>query len=133
MTQYFDDPIQQEIWATVRALNDAWTKGSPDDLVHFFHRDMMAITPTDRHRREGASACVAGWKGFAEATRIHHWEELDPAIHVYSDAAVVAYDYDISFDMNGQTIHTQGRDMYFFIKENNRWWAVADQFSSFPS
>ena len=25
----FDDPVQQEIWATIRALNDAWTKGNP--------------------------------------------------------------------------------------------------------
>jgi hypothetical protein len=25
----FDDPVQQEIRATVRALNDAWTKGKP--------------------------------------------------------------------------------------------------------
>lgn len=34
----FDDPVQQEIWATIRALNDAWTKGNPDDLANYFHR-----------------------------------------------------------------------------------------------
>lgn len=128
----FDDPVQQEIWATVRALNDAWTKGNPDDLANYFHRNMVAITSTDRLRREGGADCIAGWKAFADATHINHWQEIDPVIHVYGDAAVVAYYFDISFDMNGQAIHSDGRDMFFLVKENGRWWAVADQFSSFP-
>jgi len=59
----FDDPVQQDIWATIRALNDAWTKGNPDDLANYFHRNMVAITATDRLRREGGAArigrCVA--------------------------------------------------------------------------
>jgi hypothetical protein len=57
----FDGPVEQEIWATViRALNDAWTEGNPDDFVNYFHRNMVAITSTDRLRREGGSDCIAG-------------------------------------------------------------------------
>lgn len=133
MTIHFDDPTQQEIWATLRALNDAWTKGNPDDLAGFFHRDMVAITPTDRNRLDGGAACIAGWKGFAEAAHIHRWEEVDPVIHVYGDSAVVAYDFDMSFDRGGQTIDMGGRDMFFFVREAGRWWAVADQFSPYPA
>ncbi|MDR1968949.1 MAG: nuclear transport factor 2 family protein [Burkholderiaceae bacterium] len=129
----FTDPIQQEIWATVRAMNDAWTKGNPDDLSKFFHRDMVAITATDRHRLNGAAACVAGWKGFCNAARIRHWTEVDPVIHVYGNSAVVAYDFDMSFDMGGKTVNMGGRDMFFFVKEGTKWWAVADQFSPYPS
>jgi len=128
----FTDPIQQEIWATVRAMNDAWTKGNPDDLAKFFHQDMLAITPTERNRLNGGAACVAGWKGFCGAARIHRWEEKDPVIHVYGNSAVVAYDFDMSFDMGGSTINLGGRDMFFFVKEGERWWAVADQFSPYP-
>ncbi|MBI3561170.1 MAG: nuclear transport factor 2 family protein [Gammaproteobacteria bacterium] len=78
MTINFEDSVKQEIWATVRAMNDAWTKGNPDDLAKFFHRDMVAITATDRNRLDGGAACIAGWKGFATAARIHRWEEVDP-------------------------------------------------------
>jgi len=133
MTINFDDSIKQEIWATVRAMNDAWTKGNPDDLAKFFHRDMVAITATDRNRLDGGAACIAGWKGFATAARIHRWEEVDPVINVYGNSAVVAYYFDMSFDMGGQTINMGGRDMFFFVKENGRWWAVADQFSPYPA
>jgi ketosteroid isomerase-like protein len=133
MTIRFDDPARQEIWATVRAMNDAWSKGNPDDLARYFHRDMVAITPTDRHRLDGGAACIAGWKSFVDTARIHRWEESDPVIHVYGDSAVVAYNFDISFDMGGQTISMGGRDMFFFVKEDGRWWAVADQFSPYPA
>ncbi len=132
MTISFSDPIQQEVWTTVRALNDAWTKGNPDDLVNYFHPKMVAITATDRHRRDGGAACIAGWKGFSNATTIHRWEEIDPVIHVYGNSAVVAYYFDMSFDMGNQTINMGGRDMFFFVKENNKWLAVADQYSPYP-
>jgi uncharacterized protein DUF4440 len=129
----FDNSVKQEIWSTVRAMNDAWTKGSPDDLSRYFHRDMVAITPTDRDRLDGGPVCVASWKAFANSVRIQRWEEVDPVIHVYGGSAVVAYYFDMSFEMGGQTIDLSGRDMFFFVKESGRWLAVADQFSQYPS
>jgi ketosteroid isomerase-like protein len=129
----FADPVKQQIWATVRAMNDAWTKGDPDRLRDFFHRDMVAINATDRQRLDGGEACVAGWKGFCKAARICRWEEIDPVIKVFGDSAVVAYYFDISFEMGGNTLHSSGRDMFFFVREGERWWAVADHFSPYPA
>lgn len=129
----FTDPIKQEIWSTLRAMNHAWTQGDPDDLVRFFHPDMVAITATDRYRRDGATACIAGWKAFSNAAHIHHWEEIDPIIKVFGDSAVVTYYFDICFDMGGKRRHLNGRDMFFFVKEQGRWWAVADHYSPYPA
>ena len=109
------------------------TKGNPDDLSRFFHQDMVAFTATDRDRLNGGTACIAGWKGFCNAARIHHWEEIDPAIQTYGNAAVVTYYFDMSFDLGGETIDMGGRDMFFFVNDGERWWAVADQFSPFPA
>jgi hypothetical protein len=128
----FADPIKHEIWTTVRQLNDTWTKGSPADLDAFFHEHMVAFTPMTRERVAGRAACLAGWKGFCDAALVHRWEEIDPQIEVYGDAAVVTYYYDLECDMEGHTIKMTGRDMFFFVKEAGRWLAVADQFSPFP-
>jgi hypothetical protein len=128
----FDDPIKQEIWNTVRALNVAWTKGNPDNLVRYFHPQMLAVTATDRLRLEGRDVCIAAWKKFAEAAVIHRWVESEPLIEVYGSAAVVAYYYSISFAMNGQHFESGGRDMYVLVREDGRWLAVADQFSPYP-
>lgn len=132
MSTPFDTPTKREVWAAVRAMNDAWTGGHPEALSGFFHRDMVAVTPTDRHRLDGGAACIAAWKAFCDATRILRWEEIDPVIHVYGDAAVVAYDFAISYEQNGRTIDLGGRNLFFLVRENGRWWAVADQFSPYP-
>lgn len=133
MNPHFDTPIQQDIWRTVRAMNDAWTQGNPDDLVNFFHPNMVAITATDRLRRLGQAECLAGWKGFAQAATIHHWTESEPMIQVYGESAVVSYYFDMAFTMGGQRIEMGGRDLFFFVREQGRWWAVADQYSAYPA
>ena len=132
MAALFDDPMKREVWETVCRLNDCWTKGDARDLVNFFHRDMVAITPTDRSRREGREACVAGWAGFAAAAQIHHFHPADPRIQLYGETAVVTYYYDMSFEMGGPTIAASGRDMMVLVKEAGRWWVVADQFAPYP-
>lgn len=132
MNATFIDPAEQEIWSTIRAINDAWTQGHPDDLADYFHPRMVAVTPVDRLRREGAEACIAGWKGFADAARIHRWQEFDPLIRIFGDAAVVAYYYEIDFEMGGRRIEQAGRDLFSLIRESGRWWVVADQFSAYP-
>ncbi|MBF0311301.1 MAG: nuclear transport factor 2 family protein [Magnetococcales bacterium] len=133
MEIYFRDPAKEAVWRTIRALNEAWTKGRPDDLADYFHRDMVALTPTDRHRLDGGAACVAAWKRFAETARIARWEERDPVIHLYGEAAVVAYDFAITFDMGGGPIEMNGRDLFFLVRQEGRWWVVADQFSPHPA
>ena len=52
---------KDEVWAFVQEMNRAWTvDGKPERLVDYFAPEMVAITPTDRFRREGQAACVAG-------------------------------------------------------------------------
>lgn len=128
----FQNEVEREVWKTLRELNDAWTKGNPEDLKNYFHADMVAITPTDRNRREGREACVADWVEFAKAATIHRWKERDPKIQVYGNVAVVTYYFEITFEKGGQTIHSGGRDLFVFVQEGGRWWAVADHFSPDP-
>ena len=127
--------VKDEVWATVQALNRLWTvENKADDLKQYFHERMIAITPTDRLRREGREACVGGWKAFTETATIHYWKELEPKIELFNDdkCAIVTYYFDMSFDIGGQTVKMGGRDMYTLISEGGRWWVIADQFSPYP-
>lgn len=130
-----ESKIKEEVWQTVQALNRAWTKDkNPDELKKYFHKNMVAITASNRNRLEGRDACVAGWNAFSNAAKIHHWKEIDPKVQVYGDGkfAVVTYYFDMSFDMGGQTIKMGGRDMFTLVNEEGKWWVVADQFSAYP-
>lgn len=124
--------VEGEVWQTVQALNKSWTKGKCELLGDYFHDKMVAITPTDRVRIEGKEACIAAWKSFADMATIRSWEELEPMVTVFGDTAVVTYYFKIAFDMCGESLSLQGRDMFTMISENGRWLAVADHFSPCP-
>jgi hypothetical protein len=127
--------IKQEIWQTITDMNRLWTEdGKPEELVNYFHKDMVAIAPTVRDRLFGREACVAGWKSFCDVAQTHSWETLNPVIQVYGNGefAVVSYDFAMDFTMGGQHVHMNGRDLYALVMENGRWWVVSDQFSPRP-
>lgn len=127
--------IRGEVWATIQAMNRLWTvENRPGDLANYFHKDMVAIAATEPKRIEGREACVAAWKSFSQAAKIHYWKEIDPKIDLYGNGAfaIVTYYFDMSFDMGGATINMAGRDMFSLVNENGKWWIVADQFSPNP-
>lgn len=130
-----ESEIKKDVWETIQALNRLWTiENRADDLANYFHANMVAISATDRLRHEGGAACVAAWKGFTQAAKIHYWKEIDPRIDIYGDGkfAIVTYYFDMSFDMGGHTIIMGGRDMFSLINESGKWWVVSDQFSPYP-
>ena len=123
------------MWNTVRKLNKCWTCGDPaelEKLADYFHEEMVAITTTNRFRLEGKEVCLKSWQGFAENAKIHSWKERDPTVQIFGEIAIVTYYFDLSFDLVGQTINMNGRDMFTLIKENDKWLVVTDQFSKDP-
>jgi ketosteroid isomerase-like protein len=131
-----ESAIRKEVWETVQAMNRAWTVDrEPARLREFFHRDMIAVTATDRGRLDGREACVASWARFVEAARVRRWVELEPKVQVYCGgaAAVVSYEFDIAFDTPGGTVEVGGRDTFTLVREDGRWWIVLDHFSPTPA
>jgi ketosteroid isomerase-like protein len=128
----FADPGALEVWATVRAMNDAWTRDDGSTLVAFFHPRMVAIAPGVRRPYVGREACVAAWMAFAASTEIRGWREIDPRIELFGDTAVVTYDYEMSAERGGHPVVLRGRDMLTLRREDGRWWLIADQFSPLP-
>jgi ketosteroid isomerase-like protein len=131
-----DDQAKNEAWQFVQNLNSAWTvERDAGKLADFFHERMVAITPMDQLRREGRAACIEGWQQFVNIAKVLAWTETDPKVDLYDDGrcAVVTYYYEMDAEMGGQRMTLPGRDMMTLIKENGRWWAVADQFSPYPA
>jgi hypothetical protein len=125
--------IENDILEFIKKMNECWTKGNPQELENYFHQNMIAITPTDKKRLDGKTACVNGWSAFAKNTKINLWKEYDHKIQIYGNTVVVTYYFDINFEMGNQKINMSGRDMVTLVNENGKWWAVADQFSPFPA
>jgi ketosteroid isomerase-like protein len=127
--------IKNAVWQTVQKANKAWTvEGKIGELNEYFHKDMVAITPNNATRLEGQTACLNGWQAFTRIAKTNYFKETEPLIQLYceNNAAVVTYNYEGSFVFGGETMVLRGRDMMILVKENDRWWIVADQFSPMP-
>jgi uncharacterized protein (TIGR02246 family) len=129
---HFMTKPQQEIWQVMREINDTWTKGNPERLVNFFHKNMVTITSGDKRRIEGKDACIASWTKFAKTNTIKYWKESEPRVDVYGDTAVVTYYFNIIYETKGISRQEAGREMFTFIREKGKWCAVASQYSLFP-
>lgn len=65
---------------------------------------------------------------------IHEWRETDHQVQLYpgGKCAVVTYFFPITFATGTAKQTVQGRDMFFLVKEGQKWLVAADQFPPEP-
>ncbi len=115
----------EEIWQLVQRLNDAWAKpGSPEDLASFFREDIVMVNPDFIQRTEGRDACVASYQDFCRQAAIRDFKISNPGIDVFENTAIATYSYEITYEMGGELFNDTGRDVFVFVRENDRWQAV---------
>jgi uncharacterized protein (TIGR02246 family) len=115
---------RQEIREVVEQLNDAWVKGSPEKLATFFREDIAMVHPDFVQRTEGREACIASYVDFCSQAKVNDFKLGETSIDVFGDTAVATYSYEISYEMGGERFTDSGRDLFVFIRENDRWQAV---------
>jgi ketosteroid isomerase-like protein len=127
---------KNEVVGMIRAMNRCWTAGWHEDAFReYIHRDAVAIVPSLPGRLEGRDAYVSGWRGFCETAVVREWHETGHDVRFYAggQCAVVTYLFSIAFSTGGQDFVSQGRDMFFLVREDGRWLVAADQFSPEPA
>lgn len=114
-----------EIWDLVQRMNDAWAKpGGPEELASFFREDIVMVHPDFTYRTEGRDACVASYEDFCRQAEIRDFKINNPGIHVFGNTAIATYSYEIAYEMGGERFNDTGRDIFVFVRENDRWRAV---------
>ncbi|MGH9428444.1 MAG: nuclear transport factor 2 family protein [Terriglobia bacterium] len=112
-----------EVWQLVQRMNDAWAKGS-GDLALFFREDIVMVNPGFTQRTEGRDACVASYEDFCKQAVILDFKMSNPGIDVFGNTAIATYSYEIAYEMGGERFNDTGRDIFVFVRENDRWQAV---------
>ena len=115
---------RQEIRELIEQLNDAWVKGSPEHLSLFFREDITMVHPDFVNRTEGREACIASYEDFCTQAKVNEFKLGEKSIDVFGDTAIATYSYEISYEMGGEQFTDTGRDLFVFIRENDRWQAV---------
>lgn len=115
---------RQEIRELIEQLNNAWVEGSPELLSSFFREDIAMVHPDFVQRTEGREACIASYEDFCSQAKVNEFKLGEASIDVFGHTAVATYSYEISYEMGGERFKDTGRDLFLFIRENDRWQAV---------
>ena len=115
---------QNQIAEFIQRINDAWLNGHPEDIASFFREDIVMVHPDFKQRTEGREACVASYADFCAQAKIKELTLGEIAVDVFADTAVATYAYEISYEMGGERFNDAGRDLFVFLREDDRWQAV---------
>ena len=120
----FETRVQEEIWQIIQAINDAWLKGHAEDLMDYFHDDMVIVTPDGKEQGRGKVVCIESYKGFSAMAIIKEFKDTDPAIVVYGNTAIASYTFKMTYEMNNESFNDMGRDIYVLNREKGKWLTV---------
>lgn len=126
------DEYRIQAWERVKTINRLWAvERDIDSLKLFFHENMVLIAPSRFERYEGGKEIVKSYQDYLNIAEVIFFIESNPRVDIYENTAIVCYDYHAKICFSKKdTIETKGRDMYVLIYKNNKWEAVANQFSS---
>ena len=125
---------ETSVWEIVQEMNRLWTeKGEPAALTQYFHPQMVAVCAGVKSPIVGGKACVAGWSDFTHRVSNLSFEERSPLIRIVGQTAIVAYDFDCSYEEGGKAVAMTGRDLLTLVKTDGTWQVIADHFSPMPT
>lgn len=118
-----ETPMEQEVWAVIKAFNRAFADNDPNTYFTFIHEDISVITPSNPYRVEGLAADREEFEfGLREGyTRVGYFQEMQPKIVVVGDTAIATY-----FSRGYYGAEGKGRVAYLketdvLVKHNGEW------------
>lgn len=120
----FKDSEQEAVWEVMQKINQAWVHNRPGEMESHLHPDMVIITSDVEYRADGRDACIDSYKDFCKRATIREYKEEKPNVDIFDDQAVVIYQFDISYDLEGEVHRDRGSDIFVFRREKDQWLAI---------
>lgn len=124
MSSAEEPTLRDELRQVIERMNETWGKGHPEQLGSFFSDDIVIVAPDFVHRAKGRGAAVASYVDFCSQAIIRDLKIGETSIDLFGNTAVATYGYEISYEMGGEQFNDTGRDLFVFIRENDKWQAV---------
>jgi len=131
----FDHPEKQAIFDQIETINKTWAVDrNCDGLREYFHEDYILMFQGGG-RGSGIDEAIEGYKAFIATATDIKWRIVDPVInlHCNEQCAVVSIEYFMQWNEGDKPVDSHGKNLIFFLKENDKWLMTAEHFSNMPS
>jgi hypothetical protein len=117
-------PEQAEVWALLQRINDAWVRGRPAEMSDLLHESFVILPPGAPEPVRGREAAVDSYRDFLVQATVVRFEERPLSIDIFGAAAVVTYDFELTYGLGGKWTTDRGREVWVFAREGGAWTAV---------
>jgi ketosteroid isomerase-like protein len=118
--------VELDVWEVILSINRIWTKTKEtNELVKYFHKDMVALVGPDKTVITGVTACVDHWHK-CSLKKIISWQEKNERISIFGDSfATVVYNFDITLEREGKIVEASLADTFTLVKGDGTWKVVS--------
>jgi ketosteroid isomerase-like protein len=118
--------IEAEIWQAVREFNQAFATNDPDRYFEYIDPEIVVLTPGNPYRVEGLEQDREEFEfGLQKGhSRVGYFQELQPKIQIFGEAAVVTYYSRGSYGPEGaaRTLYLKETDV--LVRRETGWKVV---------
>ncbi len=93
---------ERDIGELIRRSNRAWVAGAVHEVANLFAEDAVVVAPGVQGRVQGRDAILRSYEDYVHHARTHAFEELEHAVDVSGDTAVVTYRFSIRYSMSSE-------------------------------
>jgi uncharacterized protein (TIGR02246 family) len=114
---------EREVWTVIDGFNRAFAANDPDRYFTFLDDNLVVIIPSSPYRIEGLKDDREEFEHSlrAGATRVGYFQELQPLVQVFGDAAVVTYYSRGAYGPEGDAKTAYLKETDVLVKRDGRW------------
>jgi len=114
---------EKEVLEVVKTWNDSFTKNDSTTYFTYIHDDLTLFIPSSPYRIDGKSddQVEFEWSLSKSRTKVHFFQELQPAVQIYGNTAVVTYYNRGAYGPDGNEQIYYFKETNVLIKENDKW------------
>jgi hypothetical protein len=116
---------EHDIRQVIRTMNDAWlglpAEEIPAALDPCFHDDMVIRGADLTVAGRGKDACIQSYLDFVQQAVIRECTLGDPEIDLAGDSATAVYNWEMTYEMEGEEYSEAGADILMLTRVDGRW------------
>jgi hypothetical protein len=119
-----DKSKMREPAEVMREINRTWLEKRIDDLIPFFHEEIMMVFPGFSGTITGRKQFLDGFRDFVDHAVVNEFREEDYQTDIAGNTAVISFNFAMDYERAGKRYHSTGRDLWVFEGKADSWIAV---------
>lgn len=105
------------LYSQVRKINSTWVSGDANQLLKLANASgIVLIGDYSAFYVTGSDAIKQHFADFYKTSKVNFVRSVDPTVRIWGDAAVVYFNFDLSYVVNGKNLRSPGRGAYTLTK-----------------